>query len=160
MVGLDLDAIQESFESNGYAVIDSIIPPDIVPIYIDLVQRMRDGEIDASSHRHDLGGHKEEQVAGKENVGQIMWPSDLVEHSREGPLHQRAYAITKLLMGEGTAFDFDMLIYKDPYTKTETPWHQDEACKLTKTCLVAVSHAESACVCVPCCRRLAGRDDR
>ena len=120
----DLDMIKQSFEEKGFAVVDSIIDKDIVPIYIDLHDRMHSGEIDASSHRHDLGGHKDAQVAGKENVGQIMWPTDLVANSREGPLHQRAFAISRYLMGDDTAFDFDMLIYKDPNTNTETPWHQ------------------------------------
>jgi len=56
-----------------------------------------------------------------------MWPSDLVKYGRDGPLHQRAYAISKFLLGQDTAFDFDMMIYKSPHTATETPWHQDEA---------------------------------
>ena len=56
-----------------------------------------------------------------------MWPSDHVEGGRDGPLHERAFAVAQVLLGSDTAFDFDMLIWKDPYTETATPWHQDEA---------------------------------
>ena len=64
---------------------------------------------------------------GLENVGQIMWPTDFVANGRDGPFHQRAFHLSKILAGDDVAFDFDMLIYKHPHTDTETPWHQDEA---------------------------------
>eukprot|EP00756_Hemistasia_phaeocysticola_P048054 Hpha_TRINITY_DN22497_c0_g1::TRINITY_DN22497_c0_g1_i1::g.95157::m.95157 len=124
---LDIAGIEESFASRGYAVVPGIIPESHLAIYKGLHDRMHSGEIDATSHRHDLGGHKEAQISGKENVGQIMWPSDLVKHSRDGPLHERAFAISRHLHGHDMGFDFDMLIFKDAKTDTETPWHQDEA---------------------------------
>lgn len=129
LASLDMAEIEQSFDEKGFAVVEGIIPPEVVPVYANLHDRMHSGEIDAKSHRHDLGGHKDAQVEGKENVGQIMWPTDLVKNSRNGPLHERAFAVTRHLMGQDTAFDFDMLIYKDPNTNTETPWHQDEACE-------------------------------
>ena len=46
------------------------------------------------------------------------------------------------------AFDFDMLIYKDPNTNTPTPWHQDAAYwpsgmsdKRATTCWVALDES-------------------
>ena len=51
----------------------------------------------------------------------------VVEGARDGPLHARAFGLSKALLGEDMAFDFDMLIFKDANTETETPWHQDEA---------------------------------
>jgi len=127
LANTDLDAIRRSFEEHGYAVVHNIIPKPQLRHYTGLYDSIQGGAVDASSHRHDLGGHKDQVVDGKENVGQIMWPSDLVAGFREGPLHERSYAVCKSLLGQDTAFDFDMLIYKDPHTATETPWHQDEA---------------------------------
>lgn len=114
----DLDAIQESFESQGYAIVPQIVPETHLQMYKDMHDQMVSGEIDASNHRHDLGGHKDQQVNGKENVGQIMWPTDHVRGGRDGPLHQRGYAVARALMGIETAFDFDMLIYKEPHSAT------------------------------------------
>jgi hypothetical protein len=61
-----------------------------------------------------------------ENTGQIMWPQDRIEGLGSGPFHARCELLAEYLMGRDMSFDFDMLIYKDPQTRTETPWHQDE----------------------------------
>ena len=56
-----------------------------------------------------------------------MWPSAYVVPAFvEGPLHSRAHCIASTLLGDGTAFDFDMLIAKAPRTNTAVPWHSDE----------------------------------
>ena len=56
-----------------------------------------------------------------------MWPSDVYENGRDGPLHARAFAIARACLGEDTAFDFDMTIWKNAQSQTDTPWHQDQA---------------------------------
>lgn len=127
MAKLDFQAIRASFERDGFAVVPDIVPSDGLCVYADLHDRMTSGEIDATSHRHDLGAHRGQVVKGKENVGQIQWPMDFVKYGRDGPLHQRAFAVCRALLGDDTAFDFDMTIWKNPHTATETPWHQDEA---------------------------------
>ena len=70
-----------------------------------------------------LSGSYHPQV---ENTGQIMWPQDRIEGLGSGPFHARCELLAEYLMGSDMSFDFDMLIYKDPQTRTETPWHQDE----------------------------------
>ena len=77
-----------------------------------MYQKFLTGSINASAHRHDLGGFLGPKLTTGENVCQIMWPSDYVENLAKGPLHQRALAISKLLLGADMAFDFDMLIHK------------------------------------------------
>lgn len=123
------------FERNGFVVIRGIANRKELDIYRDMHDKMRNGEI-RTPGRHDLGGHKKKKFEDAENVGQIMWPTDLVRRARDGPIHARAYALSTLLLSEGDrsketdddiSFDFDMLIWKDPRTETETPWHQDEA---------------------------------
>ena len=123
---VDLDTIQTDFLQKGFAVVENIIPTSHMESYLSIHDMIQNGELHAPG-RHDLGAHKEQVRKGKENVGQVMWPSDLIEHSRDGPLHQRAFAISQILLGDDTVFDFDMLIYKEANSMTETPWHQDEA---------------------------------
>lgn len=108
---------------------------------------MLSGEIDAASHRHDLGSHVPQNAAAAaaagrhvENTTQIMWPSLYAEGIHNGPLHQRSQAVCRILLaaelaadtvtavrdGDDVEFDFDMLIDKAPHTDTPVPWHQDE----------------------------------
>lgn len=63
----------------------------------------------------------------RENIRQIMWPSEFLKALLDMPYHQRALQISKELMGEDVQIDFDMLIIKASGTNTLTPWHQDEA---------------------------------
>lgn len=129
MADLDLAGLSEDYKHRGYSVVPGVIPADCLDVYRQVHDDMHSGKIDASRTRHDLGSHKDAAVKGKENVGQIMWPSDLVAELTRGPIHQRAFAVCRHLLGDDTAFDFDMLIYKDAQTETETPWHQDAACE-------------------------------
>ena len=123
----DLGEMKEHFDNFGFVKIKKLIDTETgLNKYIEMHDDLQNGVIDAPG-RHDLGSHEEQKREGTENVGQIMWPSDLVENSREGPLHERGFTISSFLLGNDFAFDFDMLIYKDGMTDTETPWHQDEA---------------------------------
>ena len=118
-----------------------------IAIYRDLCEQLLSGQIDASTHRHDLGAHvprtrtstQAEAAAGRpvENTTQIMWPSLFFpDNLAHGPLHQRSMAVSAILLAaepaaahkEGqVAFDFDMVIDKLPHSNTPVPWHQDEA---------------------------------
>ena len=124
--GQDLGHIQKSFQEHGFAVLENIIPPESLSAYDAFHESIICGEL-LTPGRHDLGSHKTEKISGVENVGQIMWPSDIVEGMRDGPLHIRSCQIARHLLGDDLSFDFDMLIFKEPNTATETPWHQDEA---------------------------------
>ncbi|KAL6067508.1 Phytanoyl-CoA dioxygenase, partial [Balamuthia mandrillaris] len=115
------------FERDGYLVVNDLLAPKELEIYQALYDRFLSGEIDSSAHRHDLGSHQETQQQGSENVCQIMWPSDYIENLFQGPMHTRALALAKAILGEDVDFDFDMLIYKAPHTNTDVPPHQDQA---------------------------------
>eukprot|EP00939_MAST-03C_sp_MAST-3C-sp1_P005151 g5151.t1 len=121
-----MEDISSQFERSGFAVVRGVCGEDTLGVYRAMHDDMHVGKI-ATPGRHDLGSHKERSVSKKENVTQIMWPTDLVESSREGPIHRIAYELSQRLIGKDASFDFDMLIYKEPKTETETPWHQDEA---------------------------------
>lgn len=113
------------FEKEGYLVIKNIILPNEVSAYQKIYDDFLTGNIDAGKNRSDLGAGPGDNK--KENITQIMWPSDFVPELLQMPYHQRALTIAKALLGEDIAMDFDMLINKAPYTNTPTPWHQDAA---------------------------------
>ena len=122
-----LKEIKQHFEEHGYAVVKKIANTAAVEKYLQMVSDL-EGEKYYTPGRHDLGSHQERTKKDSENVGQIMWPSDIIENARDGPIHERAYVITSYLLAKSNdfAFDFDMMIWKNPHTDTETPWHQDE----------------------------------
>eukprot|EP00501_MAST-03F_sp_TOSAG23-6_P001607 GSMAST32.ASY1.ANO1.1674.1 assembled CDS len=122
-----LAEVQTSFEENGFAVVRGLIPKESMSTYKSMHNNLVNNQNLLVPGRHDLGSHKERTTKESENVGQIMWPSDIFKHGREGPVHSRGYEIARLLVGIDAAFDFDMLIWKNARTITETPWHQDEA---------------------------------
>ena len=124
--GQSLPRLAADFARDGFVVVRGIIWPAGLEVYRSIHERLMSGERTTPGW-HDLGSYAERKVAGAENVGQIMWPSDLAANARKGPLHQRGYAIAAAVMGDEAAFDFDMLIWKEAHTDTETPWHQDIA---------------------------------
>jgi phytanoyl-CoA hydroxylase len=113
------------FEKEGYLVIKNIIQPDEVLIYQKIYDDFLNGTIDTGKNRSDLGAGLGDDK--KENITQIMWPSDFVPALLQMPYHQRALQVAKVLLGEDIIMDFDMLINKAPHTNTPTPWHQDAA---------------------------------
>ncbi|MBS1566048.1 MAG: phytanoyl-CoA dioxygenase family protein [Bacteroidetes bacterium] len=114
------------FKENGYLTVEQIISPEEVNAYKAIYDDFLSGKIDVGSNRSDLGDGLGKSDA-RENITQIMWPSEFVAGLTEMAYHQRALAISRELMGDDAAMDFDMLINKAPYTNTVTPWHQDEA---------------------------------
>lgn len=115
----------EFFQQNGYLIIEGILTPNEVESYRQLYDQFLDGTIDTAGNRSDLGAGLGSNTT-RENITQIMWPSDFAP-LLDMPYHQRSLQIAQALMGEDIAMDFDMLINKAPYTNTPTPWHQDAA---------------------------------
>ncbi|SDT19087.1 phytanoyl-CoA dioxygenase family protein [Actinoplanes derwentensis] len=119
--------LSKEFHQNGFAVIDSILTPDEVETYRAIYDRFISGDIESGDKRSDLGSHVPRKDAERENITQIMWPSDLYKQLIEMPLHVRGLAIAKELIGDDAILDFDMLIHKAPHSGVATPWHQDAA---------------------------------
>jgi len=139
---------KEHWASKGYLVVQSLINSSELAIYREIYDELlgNSGDVDARAHRHDLGSNESQKVKGTENVCQIMWPSAYYNLS-DGPLHKRAEAISRFLLGQDIAFDFDMLISKAPHTNTDVPWHSDEGYwldmpdKRAASCWVAIDNA-------------------
>lgn len=122
LAGLNVDELKSKFKTDGALAIPELLGREHVTTYAELYQKMISGDIDASLHRHDLGSHVSNSG---NNVPQIMWPK-LYFNWEDGPLHERALALARSLLGEDMEFDFDMLIYKGPGQDHPFPWHQDE----------------------------------
>ena len=118
------DPLAERFERDGYVVIDNLLSSEEVAQYRAIYDRFLSGEIEAGDKRSDLGAGSEPTTA-TENITQIMWPSALHPVLRQLPLHDRALAVARRLIGDDAELDFDMLIDKAPGSATPTPWHQD-----------------------------------
>lgn len=114
------------FHTNGYLVVENLISADEVETYKKLYDDFLSGRIDAGTSRSDLGAGIGKSDT-KENITQIMWPSQFVPELLSMSYHRRALDISRQLMGEDAEMDFDMLINKAPHSDTPTPWHQDEA---------------------------------
>jgi ectoine hydroxylase-related dioxygenase (phytanoyl-CoA dioxygenase family) len=115
-----------SFKRKGYLVVENLITSEEVEYYKSIYDDFLSGKIEVGNNRSDLGAGLN-QTNAKENITQIMWPSEFMPELLNMAFHQRALAISRELIGEDADMDFDMLIDKAPYTNTMTPWHQDEA---------------------------------
>ena len=112
------------FRKEGYLVVNNLLSKDEVDYYSQIYNSFLDNSIDTTGLRSDLSGSDSKTV---EKITQIMVPGKIFPEILNKPLHRKTLSIAKILLGLDMELDFDMLINKAPFTKTETPWHQDEA---------------------------------
>ncbi|WP_406515059.1 phytanoyl-CoA dioxygenase family protein [Streptomyces sp. NBC_00873] len=117
---------RQDFDAAGFLNVGPLLTPNEVAAYQSIYDRFLDGSIHAGDKRSDLGaGAGIKPATARENITQIMWPSALHPELLDLPLHARALAVARELVGEDMVLDFDMLIDKAPHTGVPTPWHQD-----------------------------------
>ena len=116
---------RQSFTRDGYLEFVALISSDRVGRLLRLYDRFLDGSIQTGAMRSDLGAGSGRKEGVKENITQIMWPSEFVPVLHDTPAYQNALCAARELLGDDLAFDFDMLIDKAPNSDTPTPWHQD-----------------------------------
>ena len=122
---MNSSTLQEAFSREGYVKVESLLQSDEIERLRQLYERFLDGSIQVGSMRSDLGGGAERKGDVKENITQIMWPSEFVTVLHDTAAYKKSLAWVRELLGEDMAFDFDMLIDKAPHSNTATPWHQD-----------------------------------
>lgn len=122
----NLERVQ-TFHQDGFVGTGRLLAEEEVETYRDVYDRFLSGEIESGDKRSDLGSHVPRNEGVRENITQIMWPSALYRPLRDMPLHSRALAMARDLIGDDAVLDFDMLIHKAPHTGVPTPWHQDAA---------------------------------
>ncbi|MFJ9409590.1 phytanoyl-CoA dioxygenase family protein [Streptomyces sp. NPDC101393] len=119
--------LAQVFQQDGFTATGPLLSADEVEVYRGIYDRFLSGEIDSGDKRSDLGSHVPRRDGVRENITQIMWPSALHRPILDLPLHSRALAVARELIGDDAELDFDMLIHKAPHTGVPTPWHQDAA---------------------------------
>ena len=75
MVLLALEHIN-FYKENGYLVLKNFVNKNDINDYINNLEKLHDGTIDPGNQKNDLGRHEGESETGKENITQIMFPSD------------------------------------------------------------------------------------
>lgn len=117
------------FETNGYVVVRNLLTAEEVDRYRQLYEDFLSNKINAAGYRSDLGSHvgNDAPPVKAERITQIMVPSRILPELLNESLHRNSLAIARRMLGNDLALDFDMLIDKQPYSNTPTPWHQDRA---------------------------------
>ena len=115
------------YEQNGYLIVESLVNPDQLRQYRDVVDRMIEGRIECGDSRADLGGHLARVRPSVENITHIMLPSEVAPWLAGSGFFRRSLGIARQLLGDDLERDMDMMIDKAPGTNTATPWHQDQA---------------------------------
>ncbi len=147
MTSASLNAPATVFARDGYVKIDALLAPAEIDRMLHLYDRFLDGSIATGSMRTDLGAGSDRKAGVKENITQIMWPSEFVPVLHDTPAYRNALRIARELLGDDIEFDFDMLIDKAPHSGTPTPWHQDCAYwpdlpdKRAASCWIALDEA-------------------
>lgn len=137
----------ETFFRDGFFQVDRLIESAEIGNLLRLYDRFLDGSIEVGGMRSDLGGGSDKKEGVKENITQIMWPSEFVPVLHDTPAYRNALRVVRALFGDDMAFDFDMLIDKAPHSDTPTPWHQDCAYwpdlpdKRAASCWIALDEA-------------------
>lgn len=145
-----VEIFARSFEKNGFVQVPDILNKNDLPFFRKIYEDFLDGSIVTTGHRSDLSGSNSQE----ELIIQIMRPSLLHPPLLRSSLYRKAEKLAKNLLGDDMELDFDMLIDKSPFTKQETPFHQDEAYwikmedKRAVSCWVALDDVNKANGCM------------
>ena len=115
------------YNENGFLRIKNFITKSEISDYRSKLENLNDGSIEIGNQRNDLGKHAGKSKTGKENITQIMFPSDFIPSLNESNFFIKSKIVACELLGNDMAMDMDMLVEKFPHTNTATPWHQDSA---------------------------------
>ena len=108
-------------------VLQNFINKNDINDYINNLEKLHDGTIDPGTQKNDLGRHKGVSETGKENITQIMFPSDFIPSLNTSSFFIKSKIVAGELLGTDMERDMDMVVEKFPFTNTPTPWHQDSA---------------------------------
>ena len=66
------------YKENGYLLLKDFINKNEINDYVNNLEKLHDGTIDPGNQKNDLGRHEGKSKTGKENITQIMFPSDFI----------------------------------------------------------------------------------
>ncbi len=109
------------FQENGYVVVSNLIEYEEVNLLLTDYKLMVSGKIPMKGFDGLV------KTVDKQNnkVVQIANPSEQYAGWRQYKYFQRSLEVAKLLMGDDMEYKYDQIIYKPPYNRAETAWHQD-----------------------------------
>jgi phytanoyl-CoA hydroxylase len=112
---------------NGYLILNNFVNKNEINEYINSLEKLHDGTIDPGNQKNDLGKHAGKSKTGKENITQIMFPSDFIPSLNTSSFFTKSKIVARDLLGNDMERDMDMVVEKFPLTNVATPWHQDSA---------------------------------
>jgi len=115
------------YKENGYLLLKRFVNKNDINEYIHNLEKLHDGTIDPGNQKNDLGRHVGISSTGKENITQIMFPSDFIPSLYTSSFFRKSKIVAKELLGDDMERDMDMVVEKFPFTNVATPWHQDSA---------------------------------
>jgi len=114
------------FFAQGYLAIDAITTQDEVESLRKIYQWLFTNKIGRENGDFfDLGGTDEDGV--EESLPQMLKPSKYAPQLKETLHWANANAIARQLFGDEIQHSGEHMIYKQPYSNSPTPWHQDQA---------------------------------
>lgn len=114
----DLDKISQSFERDGFAVVENLASPDCVKRLKSAYDDILEGRVPCGDLDRNLGGL----------TRQIMMPHLCHSDFADNEAVRKASEIASVLIHQDKPdLMFSMAIYKPPQHPHETPWHQDMA---------------------------------
>jgi len=108
----------EEFHRNGFLVVRNLITSEEIEELLASYEKAVSGEIEVPT----FGGDKPQG-----GVVQLAHPSRHIPGWREHAYFKSALSISRQLLGEDLAYNYDQIIYKPAQTRGETHWHQDAA---------------------------------
>ena len=81
-------------------------------------------------------GLKDVSIKSKQTTFFVSFPLKDYNLFEQGPLHERANAVAKVILGDDMIFDFDMLIYKVPIELWNKMFSNDITMILNILCVV------------------------
>lgn len=88
--------------SYSYLQWNNLLTKEEITELIKIYDQFLDGTLDVKKHRYDLGSAVAPKLEGKENITQIMWPSDILPSLRDHPMRQRALDLVRKLYSDDT----------------------------------------------------------
>jgi hypothetical protein len=122
----DPGRISQALARDGFVALDQVTDAaDLAFIRAQIDQMIRQKKGDDQEWLHDLGAVG--QVSATTQALDISHASRLMPSLLDSKFYQRAFEISRSVLGPGTTFLFDHCISKAPLSQTVTAWHQDDA---------------------------------
>jgi len=118
--------VRSSLLRDGYVALDQVTDlDDLEFIRAQMQEIIRDQKGAERAWHHDLG--TDGRVSKNTQALDVSFVSQLMPALLESRFFQRAFAISRQVLGPRTQYLFDHLIVKAPFSQTITAWHQDDA---------------------------------